>query len=215
MNAADRFAWRARVESLAAAALKPETWMALVAVLVAAVVIAFVVEHRRDSRRDAELVTAHARIARDSLARAAATVRTDSVSAAVDTDLRSSVRADTVWLRAKAAADVPAILAAQVPDTVKIRELAHVDSSLIAAGDVMRDTTIKLRADVAGLQTQFGAERRTWQKERDDQAAALALSESRRRHWGLGATVGYALVRESSGAIRSDPGIMLGLTYRW
>jgi hypothetical protein len=203
------------VESLAAAALKPETWMALAAVLAAVLVLAFVVEHVRDSHRDAELVTAHARIAQDSIARVTAVARTDTVSAAVDTDLRASVRADTVWLRAKAAADVPAILAAAVPDTVKIRELAHVDSTLVAAGDVMRDTTIKLRADVAGLQTQFGAERRTWQKERDDQAAALALSESRRRHWGLGATVGYALVRESSGAIRSDPGIMLGLTYRW
>jgi hypothetical protein len=200
MNAADRFAWRARVESLAAAALKPETWMALAAVLAAVLVLAFVVEHVRDSHRDAELVTAHARIAQDSIARVTAVARTDTVSAAVDTDLRASVRADTVWLRAKAAADVPAILAAAVPDTVKIRELAHVDSTLVAAGDVMRDTE---------------RERRTWQKERDDQAAALALSESRRRHWGLGATVGYALVRESSGAIRSDPGIMLGLTYRW
>jgi hypothetical protein len=215
MNAADRFAWRARVESLAAAALKPETWMALAAVLAAVLVVAFVVEHRRDSRRDAELLQAHARIAHDSLARVSAVALTNSMTATVDADLRSSARADTVWLRAKAAADVPAILAAAVPDTVKIRELAHVDSTLVAAGDAMRDTTIKLRDDVAGLQAQFGAERRTWEKERDDQAAALELSESRRRHWGLGATVGYGVVRDPSGAFRSGPGIMLGLTYRW
>jgi hypothetical protein len=215
MNAADRFAWRTRLESLAALALKPETWMALAAVLVAGIVVAFVVEHAHDSRRDAELVAAHAQIARDSITRVAAVARTDTASAIVDADLRSSARADTVWLRAKAAADVPAILAASVPDTVKIRELAHVDSTLVIAGDAMRDTTITLRADVAGLQTQFGAERRTWQTERDDQAAALALSESRRRHWGLGGTAGYALIRNPSGAIRAGPGIMFGITYRW
>ena len=192
-------------------------WLSQANVLLlgAVIVLAFVIQHYRDGVRDRELERLQGVVSRDSSIRAAAVVKTDSAVRQVGERVAASVRTDTIWLRAKAAANVDAIVNAPVHDTIKIRELAHADTVLIAAGDAMRDPTAALRAAVAGLQTKLGAERLTWQRERDDQAKALKLSQAQHRHWGLGITAGYAAVRTPDGVILSGPGATIGITFRW
>jgi hypothetical protein len=181
-----------------------------------ALALAFIVEHIRDAGRDAELLRLEGVVSRDSTARVAAAAKTDTAIAHADTTVRNSARADSGWNRARAAAArVPAIIASTKPDTVKIRELVATVDTLRIEGNSLQKAAAADTAAIVQLQVSFADERKTWKTERGDLARALQVSESRRRHWGLGATAGYGAVRDNAGVVRSGPSVTVGLTYRW
>lgn len=190
----------------------------LIAAIVAGavLVLAFVLEHARDANRDRELEQLHGVIARNSKVRVAAVARTDTVFLRGDTATKRTARADSGWTRARSAADqVPAILAAAVHDTVKIRELVAVVDTLRIAGDSLARAAAADTAVIHDLRIAIGNERSAWADERRDLAHALEVAEARRRHWGPGATLGYGALRDNAGVIRAGPAIVIGLTYRW
>lgn len=191
-------------------------WQWAAAALAALLIIGFIVAHRRDAGRDRELVALHAIIARESLERAAAVAHTDSAIMQSETAVRRSSRADSGWTNAhRAAARVPTILASTKPDTVKIRELVATVDTLRIAGDSLQRAAAADTIAIAQLRARFLVERSAAQRERDDLAKALAVSEARHRHWGLGATIGYSGIRDQAGIVRVGPGITVGATYRW
>jgi hypothetical protein len=70
-------------------------------------------------------------------------------------------------------------------------------------------------AAIVQLRVSFAGERNAWAIERRDLAHALEASESRHRHRGLGATVGYGVMRDNAGVAHAGPTVNVGLTYRW
>ncbi len=180
-------------------------------------VLAFVVEHFRDAAKDSELVTLHQQLAVDSTLRKQAIARTDTSGAKVDRLTRIVDHTVTLWRTAADSArkNVAAIVASPAPDSTKIRQLAaHVDT-LIAKGDSLADVADSLKAAAVKFRVDVSIERASWAKERGDLAKALSVSESRRRHWGLGATLGYGVTRTNDGTVRAGPAVVAGLTYRW
>lgn len=181
----------------------------------AALVVFFVVEHVRDRHRDAELEQLHGIIHEDSAARVRSTLRTDTVIKRADTAVTITRSADSGWARARvSAARVPAILAAPVHDTVKIRELVEVVDTLVVRGDSLERAADADSTAIVQMTASFQGERAGWAKERGDLSHALDVSEAQRRHWGLGVTFGYAVVHDA-GTFRAGPGVSVGLTYRW
>lgn len=181
----------------------------------AALVVVFVVEHVRDRHRDAELQQLHGAIARDSAVRIRATQHTDTVTRRADTAVTGTRRADSGWARARvSAARVPAILAAPVHDTIKIRELVEVVDTLVVRGDSLERAADADSAAIVQMTAAITGERASWKTERGDLSHALDVSEAQHRHWGLGATFGYAVIQHR-GAIVGGPGASVGITYRW
>ncbi len=183
----------------------------------AVLLLSLVVAHVRDAGRDKELERLHGMITRDSAARVAAVVRTDTLGRRLDTAARAAARVDTVWRAAatNALARVDTIVRGVAPDSSKIAALAHIDSSLVVAGTALADTTHQLRAAAIDFRAQVAVERSAWATERETLAQALKVSEARHRHWGLGATLGYGVMRDNAGEVRAGPTLNVGITYRW
>jgi hypothetical protein len=205
------------LQSLEAGAAKVGRARLVAGGIVAAIVVALVIAHCADNRRGDTLTRLHGQIDRDSAARVAATAKTDTALVQLKTATAAIARADSGWTVATRAADrVPVILAAPVPDTVKIRELVYVVDTLRERGDSLERTVVADTVAVAVLYTQLRGERAAWQLERNNVGKALETSEAQHRHWGLGATLGPTITRESGGTVRANLiGLTVGITYRW
>lgn len=192
------------------------TWQAAAIAVVVLVVAWAVVEHVRDRRRDAELARLHGVILRDSTARVAAVAKTDSSLVQATQATASTAHAEDAWSAAtRRAATVPAIVAAPVHDTIKIRELVATVDTLRLAGDSLARAAAADTIALQQLHASIIGERAAWQLERTDLARALQVSEARHRHWGLGATLGYGALRDNAGVVHVGPTLNVGVTYRW
>jgi hypothetical protein len=179
-------------------------------------IIGLLVAHVRDRAKDARIAELRGRITADSALRVAAQARTDTAVIRAVRAVEETVRADSGWTSAKrVAARMPAMVASTKPDTVKIRELVATIDTLVVAGDQLQRAAAADTAAIAQLGATFIVERSAWDLERADLARALKVSESRSRHWGLGGSVGYAVIRDGAGVVRVGPGVTLGITYRW
>jgi exosome complex RNA-binding protein Csl4 len=197
--------------------LNQRTLLIVLGTAAVSIVTTAIVQHQRDAGRDRELLELHGRITADSVIRALAVAKTDADGSVLDTAVRAAAHADSSWHAAtgSARAHVGEIVASTKPDTVKIAELVDQVDTLIVKGDSLAGRVDSLRAAAVNFRVAVGVERASWEMERKDQATALAVSETRHRHWGLGATAGATLVRTPDGQVRAGPGITLGLTFRW